>query len=240
MARRSQTAPIPQIPIAVITTRSSATDRVYDAIRAAILARTLPSGTPLVEASLAQQFGVSKTPVREALQRLAHSGLVDFEPVRGVTVHTLTSDEIRDIAEMRMYLEPLGLRQSTSALTPADFKAMDDMLSAAQGAMDENDLQALSTSNGNFHRALYAHAHNKLLVQWLDGLGDKRRLLSLQGWAQNYQAEREWHEHATILDALKQGNTDQACAALRAHIAAFANLLLAQLDPSAPLIVEEG
>jgi DNA-binding GntR family transcriptional regulator len=202
---------------------------VYAALREAILTRQLPGGTPLIEANLAQQFGVSKTPIREALQRLAHGGLVDMELARGATVHTLTLDEIRDIFEMRLLLEPLALRQSAPLMTADDLVALETVLTEAAGALEAGDYPNLSALNGRFHGLLYSRAANHLLVRWLDSLSDRRRLITMHGWAMENRSGREWEEHRGIFEALTAGDTEAAAARLAAHITRFSEIIFTRV-----------
>lgn len=226
MARRSNAPVSTELPLAALRPRVSATDSVYESLREAILSCALAGGTPLIEATLAAQFGVSKTPVREALQRLAHSGLVDMELARGATVHTLTLREIRDISELRSELEPMALRQSIPHMTDDDLHTLRDVLQQARQAIVTHDYQQLSILNSQFHSALYKRTPNQLLTRWLESLGDRRRLISMQGWALENRSSVEWEEHSAIVDALEAGDTDAAVNRLRDHIQRFARIVL--------------
>jgi DNA-binding GntR family transcriptional regulator len=225
MARRPRPQPQINLPNAVRQIKQSTSDIIFETLREAILIRELPAGTPLVEAQLSQQFGVSKTPVREALQRLTHTGLVDFELARGARVHTLTRAEIADIWEMRAYLEPLSLKQSAPHLSPDELAELDSVLREARTALDSGDFQSLSKHNNHFHQQLYSKADNHLLLKWLGGLSDLRRLISMQGWAIENRSLQEWNEHTAILDAVKAGDCDLAAERLAEHIRRFGELV---------------
>ncbi|MCA0455616.1 MAG: GntR family transcriptional regulator [Chloroflexi bacterium] len=228
MARRSAPSTTIEISLPALRPRASATDAVYDTLREAILTCELPGGTPLIEAALAAQFGVSKTPVREALHRLAHSGLVDMELARGATVHTLTPVEIRDISELRAELEPLALRQSIPHFTTSDFQQMRQVLVEAKQSLVAHDYQKLSSLNNSFHHALTHRATNHLLIKWLESLSDRRRLISMQGWSIDNRSLREWDEHSAILDALETGDGEAAVQRLRDHILRFSQIVTEQ------------
>lgn len=228
MARRSAPASAIHLPLGAHDRRTSATDTVFERLRKAILSSELPAGTPLIEAQLAQQLGVSKTPVREALQRLSQSGLVDYELARGATVHTLTLGEIRDSFELRLLLEPEALRQSIPHFSLDDCHRLDGVLQQAQAALVREDSAELSRLNTTFHRALYRHAENRLMAGWLDNLGDLRQLMTIQGWARQNRSAREWQEHQGIFEAACDGDGALASERLIAHIHGFQNLVLAQ------------
>ncbi len=225
MARRSTPSAAIELSLPTLRPRASATDAVYDTLREAILACELPGGTPLIEAALAAQFGVSKTPVREALHRLAHSGLVDMELARGATVHSLSPDEIRDISELRAELEPLALRQGIPHLSSSDLQHMRQTLAHAKEALTANDYRKLSLLNSSFHNALTQHAPNQLLLKWLESLSDRRRLISMQGWSLDNHSQREWDEHSAIVDALEASDGEAAVSRLRDHILRFSQIV---------------
>ncbi|MEY4531018.1 MAG: hypothetical protein RLZZ156_1739 [Deinococcota bacterium] len=223
MARRAE--PRPELNLDAAAISSNRTDGVFDAIKSAIVTQTLISGTPLIEQHLAEQFGVSKTPVREALLRLSKEGLVKLENTRGASVVKLTPQEIRDIFEMRLFLEPLALEQSAKFIGKPELKTLDQLLKKSEKAIAQADFISLSQLNMGFHRGLYALAPNQLLVGWLDGLSNRRRLLSVQGWQRENRSLEEWQEHRQILDAVQNKDIDLAKQLLTNHIKRFSSLL---------------
>lgn len=226
MARRSEEKPKLTLRLKEGTLRQSIGDVVYETLLEAILTRELPGGTPLFEAQLAEQLEVSKTPIREAIQRLAQIGLVDYERARGATVHTLTRDEIKDIFELRCLLEPLALRQSIPHISPDDIDRIEDVLDQAQQALDAENYRLLSTFNTEFHRSIVANATNTLLLAWLDSLGHRRQLISMQGWAIENRSQREQEEHREILQAIRNNDLEAATQSLTQHIMRFAQIVL--------------
>ncbi len=226
MARRKEEKPELTLHLKEGNLRQSISDVVYETLLEAILSQELPGSTPLFEAQLAEQFNVSKTPIREAIQRLSQTGLVDYERARGATVHMLTRDEIQDIFEMRCLLEPLALRQSATHITRAEIARLDDVLNQAQHALDAENYRLLSLFNTEFHRSIVANATNTLLLRWLDSLGHRRRLISLQGWAIENRSQREQEEHREILHAIRDNDIDHAVHSLTQHITRFAQIVL--------------
>jgi DNA-binding GntR family transcriptional regulator len=225
MARRSEPRPELKLSFASRAIPGNRTDSVFDAIKQAILTRALLSGTPLIEQHLAEEFGVSKTPVREALLRLSKEGLVKLENTRGASVVELTRDEVRDIFQMRLHLEPLALEQSAEFFKKPQLKALEQVLKNAEKAVVQGDFVTLSRLNIDFHRGLYALSPNQLLVGWLDGLSDRRRLLSVQGWQRENRSGTEWQEHRSILDAVQDGDIKLAKKRLVDHIKRFSRIL---------------
>jgi DNA-binding GntR family transcriptional regulator len=227
---RRQTPPITQSIRDQL--KKSTSDLIFDALRESILVGELKPGTQLIEKNLAAEFGVSKTPIREALHHLSHIGLVDLETARGATVHVLTFDEIKDIWEMREYLEPMALELSMPYLTNSEIELLQVYLDEARIALDQGDMKSLSQVNTDFHELLRSKADNHLLNQWLDSLSDRRRLVSMMIWDIENNMDQEWHEHVAILDAIKARDIPTASQALKDHIANFSQQVLAHLKSS--------
>ncbi|MEU9991656.1 GntR family transcriptional regulator [Streptomyces sp. NPDC048045] len=194
----------------------SRTHYVLDAIRHRILTGQLPPGRALVETELAAQFGVSKTPVREALKTLAGTGLVVMNEYKGVTVRRVDADMAREVHDVRLLLEPEALRRSVvrgACLDPAR-----EALTRADAAADTAER---SLANREFHRALYLPCGNPLLGRMLDEVRDQAALVSAVAWANEPSWDREAAEHREILRLALEGDADGAASALHAHIASF-------------------
>jgi DNA-binding GntR family transcriptional regulator len=226
MARRSD--PRPELPSfnSPLSVTSSVTKQVFESLKESILTQVLLGGTALIESQLAEEFGISKTPVREALQKLAQAGLVDMVHARGASVHTLSEREARDIFELRVLLEPQALLEGAKFFQASDLTDIERILRDAARAIKRKDTTTLSRLNIEFHRSLYSKSQNQILVAWLESLNDRRRLLSLRGWARDDRSLEELHEHQGVLEALKAGNPKLASTRLRDHIKKFSKLLL--------------
>lgn len=194
----------------------SRTEVVLDGIRHRILTGELAPGTALVETDLAARFGVSKTPVREALKTLAGTGLVVMNQYKGVTVRGVDADMAREVYDVRLLLEPEALRRSVRRGACLD--AARDALTRADGAADTAER---SLANREFHRALYAPCGNPLLGRMLDEVRDQCALVAAVAWAAAPSWEREANEHREILRLALDGDADGAAGALHAHIASF-------------------
>jgi DNA-binding GntR family transcriptional regulator len=225
MAKRSEERPVLNLTTVSPAFKTSATEVVFDALHTAILSQALPGGTPLIEAQLAEEFGISKTPVREALQRLAQTGLVDITPIRGASVHKITKAELKDIFELRLTLEPLALAQSVPNLSDNELNLLDTLVQNAKRALQKGDLQTLSKYNATFHQTLVSGSSNTLLLSWLKSLSERRRLISVQGWHLDNRSLEEWREHKGILAAVKAKNVKVAMKLLKEHIEHFARIV---------------
>ncbi|MFD9306788.1 GntR family transcriptional regulator [Streptomyces sp. NPDC060048] len=194
----------------------SRTQFVLEAIKHDILTGVLSPGQALVETELAAHFGVSKTPVREALKTLAGSGLVVVSQYKGVTVRMVDADMAREVYDVRLLLEPEAVRRTVAAGAPLD--AAREALRRAAGAEDPAER---SLANREFHRALYLPCGNPLLGRMLDEVRDQAALVSTVAWAAVPSWEREAAEHEEILRLATAGDADLAGRALHDHIASF-------------------
>ncbi|MFJ8009836.1 GntR family transcriptional regulator [Streptomyces fagopyri] len=194
----------------------SRTQFVQEGIKHRILTGQLTPGQALVESELAAQFGVSKTPVREALKTLAGTGLVVMNQYKGVTVRMVDADMAREVYDVRLLLEPEALRRSV--LRGASLAAARDALTRAD---DASDTAERSLANREFHRALYVSCGNPLLGRMLDEVRDQAALVSTVAWAADPSWEREAGEHREILRLALDDDADGAARALHAHITSF-------------------
>jgi DNA-binding GntR family transcriptional regulator len=197
----------------------SRTEAVLEAVRRAILGGELKPGQSLVETELAEQLGVSKTPVREALKTLAGSGLVVMSPYKGASVREVDRAHARCVYDMRLLLEPAAAARAVAARGRAPAAEAREALDLADGARGPVE-RALA--NRAFHRALYAACGNPLLVGSLDELRDQTALLSGAAWAREPSWEQEALEHRAILAAAEAGAADRVQQLMHSHISAFA------------------
>jgi DNA-binding GntR family transcriptional regulator len=196
---------------------------VAQAIKEAILSGRIAAGEELVERNLAEAFGVSTTPVREALIKLMGTGIVESDAYRVMRVRVPDIDSVRSIYEVRLLLETwavgrTAVRQGGSLVERAMCEAR-DALGEARGATGLGDKAALARANRRFHRALYAQCGNALVVQILDELNDQlvHSIVSLL-WKQWPTWEEEEREHWDILAAVSEGDARRAERLMRRHI----------------------
>ncbi|MEV4974234.1 GntR family transcriptional regulator [Streptomyces scopuliridis] len=194
----------------------SRTQYVLEAIKHGILTGGLSPGQPLVETELAARFGVSKTPVREALKTLAGTGLVVMSQFKGVTVRTVDAAMAHEVYDVRLLLEPEALRRSLSRRASLE-PAREALVKADEAA----DRAERSLANREFHRALYLPCGNPLLARMLDEVRDQAALVSTVAWAAVPSWEQEAGEHREILRLALAGDAEGAAQALHDHIASF-------------------
>ncbi|MGW0915142.1 GntR family transcriptional regulator [Streptomyces sp. NPDC002784] len=212
------TPPSPPAALPPLRQPASRTDRVRDALRQAILDGALPPGRALVERELAEMYGVSKTPVREALKQLQSTGLVEINAYQGVSVRKPDDRLVRELYTARRAAEPEAVRlaaeQRGAAVYPAARRALDE----AAVLIGSGETQGLGIANRRFHRELYTACDNSFLCGFLDQLQDLTAFVAGLGWRLRATFEEEAAEHAAILEAMEQGDADRAEQLTRSHI----------------------
>jgi DNA-binding GntR family transcriptional regulator len=198
----------------------SVVDHVYSALRERILSGDLPRGTKLRQASLAEELGVSRTPLREALRRLATEGLVEFSPNRGATVSELDFGDMRHAWSARVALEPGAARLAAERRDEASIAAMRDAIDQQRAAAADKD--ASFAANRAFHLALAAASGNPHLTRFAEMLWVPRIGVPIyQAQAAEPAGAGAWaEEHERIIDAIQDGRVDDAERLTREHIQA--------------------
>lgn len=198
----------------------SVVDHVYTALRERILSGELPRATRLRQATLADELGVSRTPLREALRRLSAEGLVDFEPNRGATVSELDFGDMRHAWAARVALEPGAARLAAERQDSNGIAAMRDAIAAQRRAGGEKS--ASFAANRAFHLALAAASGNPHLTRFAEMLWVPRIGVPIyQAQAAEPAGPSAWaDEHERIADAIDAGDADAAERLTRLHIRA--------------------
>ena len=172
-------------------------------------------GDRLVESELAERFGVSRTPVREALQRLETQSMLARDG-RSLIVASLDHNQLAELYVVRAELEGLAARLAARHAAPEEVKVLRDMVAADRAHL--GDPQALSRANRRFHKQIHLASHNRYLVQQLDLVHRSMALLATTSLAAEGRGETALAEHAAIVEAIARGDADAAQEALRAHI----------------------
>jgi DNA-binding GntR family transcriptional regulator len=194
-------------------------DVIADSLEALILDSTFRDGERLDEVQLAERFCVSRTPIREAFQRLALSGLVEQIPRRGVFVRHPGPVELLEMFEVMAELEAVCVRLAAVRITDAALADLRAINQRCQAAVEDNDSDCYYLENEVFHQTLYRQSGNSFLEQECLRLHRRlkpfRRLqLKLRG-----RLKQSMAEHEAIVDALDKGDGDEAEQAIRRHVA---------------------
>lgn len=196
-------------------TKPSAPDVVRDGLRKAILDGELRSGIQLRQDELAERFGVSRIPVREALRQLETEGLVSLLPNRGAIVASQSLDEVLELLDIRIALETRALKLAIPNMVEDDLEAAAQTLASYDA---EPRAEAWGQMNWRFHWTLYAPCHRPKLLSMIEtNYGQVGRYLRLQVSLASGK-ERPQRDHLAILEACRGGAVDKAVALLEEHI----------------------
>ena len=189
----------------------------YALILEAIDRGGLGPGQPLVETELAERFGVSRTPIREALQRLETQGIVAREG-RSLRVATLDHNQLGELYEVRGHVEGLAARLAARHAAPEEIAVLREMVEADRTLLGEP--QALTEANRRFHRQLHRASHNRYLAQMLVSMRRSMVLLSSTTLASPGRGAQSLEEHDRIVTAIETRDEAAAQQAAEAHISA--------------------
>jgi DNA-binding GntR family transcriptional regulator len=172
-------------------------------------------GDRLVESELADKFGVSRTPVREALQRLETQSMLARDG-RSLIVASLDHNQLAELYVVRAELEGLAARLAAKHATPEEVRVLLGMI--AEDHAHLNDPEAMSRANKRFHRQIHLASHNRFLVQQLDLVHRSMALLATTSLAAVGRSEAALAEHEAIVRAIEAGEGERARQALSDHI----------------------
>ena len=172
-------------------------------------------GDRLVESELADRFGVSRTPIREALQRLETQSLLSRDG-RSLIVASLDHSQIAELYVVRSELEGLAARLAARHATIEEKRVLQDMVTDDYKIVD--DPSALSRANRRVHKQIHLASHNRFLVQQLDLVHRSMALMATTSLAADGRGEVALAEHQEIVDAIMHGHEDKADDCLRQHI----------------------
>jgi len=202
----------------------------YDMILEAIDVGVYKPGDRLVESELAERFGVSRTPIREALQRLETQSLLARDG-RSLIVASLDHSQLSELYVVRSELEGLAARLAARHAAAEEIEVLEAMIAADRALV--NDPPALKQSNRKFHRQIHRASHNRYLYAQLDLIYRSMALMATTSLAASGRGEQALAEHAEIVAAIRARDEQRAFDALKAHISqAFVQQL--KSDAAAP------
>ena len=206
--------------------RQTVASMTLDAIRDGILHGSYVAGEPLRQDALADELGVSRIPIREALRQLEAEGLVTFSPHRGAIVSSLSLADIEEVFDLRSTIEPDLLRRALPRLTTHQLDQADEVLDRYAHALHTGDVAKWGELNWQFHSTLYAPAERPItmgIVQRLHQQSDRYLRMQL---ALTHGETRANDEHRAIAAAARAGDGKRACSLVHDHIAGAGRSLL--------------
>ncbi|GLU31741.1 GntR family transcriptional regulator [Trinickia caryophylli] len=195
--------------------KATRTDQLRETIEEAIATGDLAPGAPLDEAQLMLRFGVSRTPLREAMLQLAATGMIEMRPRRGAVVAQVSLPRLIEMFEVMAELEALCGRQAARRMTAHELDELDAAHRACAAASDPDDYYRL---NEHFHTLIYKASHNVFLCEQAIALHRRLRPYRRLQLRVKGRLSASLAEHERVLDALRAGDGEEAAAALRAHI----------------------
>jgi DNA-binding GntR family transcriptional regulator len=199
---------------------TSLADKAYHEIRGLIVSLELAPGALIDERELIERLEIGRTPVREALRRLAHERLVEVYPRRGMFVTGVDVRELARLSEVRELLEPEAARLAAERATDTDREHLSLLMTELDAGLDGGGSELMDLDE-RIHRAVYRAAHNDLLEATLE----QYYVLALRIWSMALDRAHELEEaleaHRALLEAIQAGDGERAADTMRAHVQDF-------------------
>ena len=211
--------------------RSNATRRAYGDLRQRILDNTMPAGQQYLEQELAEMLGMSRTPVREALIRLAEERLVEVRPRHGARVLPILASDMREIYELLGELEALAARRvAERGLAAAQLAELEHIVAAMDSALQHDDLVAWAAADRTFHERLVVLSGNSRLIGVVQTFTDQVHRARMQTLTQRPKPTASNRDHADVVDAIRCRDGDRAQAIHRRHRAVAGAMLVELIE----------
>jgi DNA-binding GntR family transcriptional regulator len=201
-----------------VTTPLALPDRIYATLKYRILTCAMLPGARIVEKALCTEMGVSRTPLREALNRLALEGLVAIVPYRGYAVTGLAVDDFRDLCEVRRLLEAETAALCAERATDEDVKRLESLTELRYRREDRRTYDRYLRANSAFHQALVQATHNRRLEAMVMAALDQHQRPLYLGLGVGVDGKASTAEHREILTAIRLHKPEQARRMMMEHI----------------------
>ena len=213
----------------------SMSDQVYQILRESILANEFKPGDRLVELQLSELLETSRTPIREAIRRLEHDGLVERLPQGGVRVKPVTMESVRQVYGLRGVLESYAVLQACDRITEEDLTALDQIRQQALELMNSKsmeraeEMRRLLALNTDFHDTLNHICEDAYLLKMLDVV--HQEVIRMRGMALQNKAnwEEVWEQHKELLQLIREGEKEKLDQFVKQHAARGAEYVMEAL-----------
>lgn len=206
---------------------------VFETMRQAIISGHLKPGERLMEVQMAEELGVSRTPVREAIRKLELEGFVVMVPRKGAYVAALSLKDIADVFEIRGALEGLAAGLAAERATEEELEELERMLVLIAECIEKHDVSTIIDIDTRFHDLLYAASRNDRLKHILSNLREQIQRFRAQSLARPGRLKRALTEHKAIVEALQQRDPDLAQRLAQEHIENAENELMEYVEEDA-------
>ena len=190
-------------------------ERVYQAMQELIISGQLDPGQHLVESELAEMLGVSRQPIREALQLLDSEGWVDLRPGYGAFVHAPTDNEVDQLLAVRSVLESESARMASHHADGAGVAQLRAICATGEAALACDDVEIMVVANAELHRRVTELSGNQVLLDFATQVD--RRVRWYYTPVARQRGRKSWQEHAWLIDAIEAGDADAAYRVMREH-----------------------
>lgn len=204
-------------------------EMVYEELKMQILKGSIIPGTRMMEVELAEEMGVSRTPIREAIRKLEKEGLVTIEPRRGAYASMISTEDMVEILEVRQDLEGLAAYFAANRMSDEQMKELKEVSNSYNEAVKRGKMEDMIKYDTRFHHIIVESCRNKILVQMIEQLQELVLRFRYIYYDNFRRAENMPEEHEAIVAAISEGNADKARAAADIHI-----------DRLKELVVKEG
>ena len=204
-------------------------EMVYEELKIQILTGAIVPGTRMMEVDLAEEMGVSRTPIREAIRKLEKEGLVTIEPRRGAYASMISTQDMVEILEVRQDLEGLAAYFAATRMSPVEMEELREVADRYNAAVKEGNMKDMIRYDTQFHRMIVDSCNNKILVNMVEQLQELVLRFRYIYYDNFRRADNMPAEHREIIEAIASGDEDRARAAADVHI-----------DRLKQLVIEEG
>lgn len=208
----------------------SLSERAFEELRSAILAGKIPPGTRLVERTLAESMGISRTPVHDALNSLVAKRLVKKLPNKGFVVARLEKKDIVQLYTLRLHLETLAVQWALPNLTAGILENLRKNVKRMEACAHHTDMECIIEANVEFHRIILSAADSSILTGFIEQVQSNARLFRIRSVNTPNRIPRVIEEHRNIIDALERRDETAAGECIRIHLGNALNSILATLD----------
>ena len=201
-------------------------EMVYEELKMQILKGSIIPGTRMMEVELAEEMGVSRTPIREAIRKLEKEGLVTIEPRRGAYASMISTEDMVEILEVRQDLEGLAAYFAADRMTKSQMEELKQVSNSYNEAVMQGNMEAMIKHDTRFHHIIVESCRNKILVQMIEQLQELVLRFRYIYYDNFKRAENMPEEHEAIVAAIAEGDADKARAAADIHIERLKELVI--------------
>ena len=201
-------------------------EMVYEELKMQILKGSIIPGTRMMEVELAEEMGVSRTPIREAIRKLEKEGLVTIEPRRGAYASMISTEDMVEILEVRQDLEGLAAYFAADRMEKSQMEELRQVSNSYNEAVKEGNMEAMIKHDTRFHHIIVESCRNKILVQMIEQLQELVLRFRHIYYDNFKRAENMPEEHEAIVAAIAEGDADKARAAADIHIERLKELVI--------------